>query len=196
MVTATVDVIPIADRDRALACLTLAFATDPIMRWAWPGAQRYSAYFPPTADAFGGGALDSGTAYALEGYLGVALWKPPGAAGPDEERLMALMAESIEDQVLADLGQVLDRMGEIHPTADHWYLPLIGVDPIAQGRGLGSALLADMTAKCDSDGLPAYLEATSPRSRDLYARHGFDTVEVIQAGASPPMWAMLREPRS
>jgi hypothetical protein len=47
---------------------------------------------------------------------------------------------------------------------------------------------------CDSDGLPAYLEATSPRSRNLYARHGFKVVEIIQAGTSPPLWAMLREP--
>jgi GNAT superfamily N-acetyltransferase len=195
MATATVDVIPIADRERALASLTLAFATDPIMRWAWPDGKRYATYFPPTADAFGGGAFDHDTAYELDDFLGVALWKPPGAGGPDEERLGALMAESIEEQILADLGQVLERMGEVHPTVDHWYLPLIGVDPVAQGQGLGSALLADMTRRCDNDGLPAYLEATSPRSRDLYARHGFEIVEVIQRGSSPPMWAMLREPR-
>jgi len=51
-------------------------------------------------------------------------------------------------------------------------------------------------ATCDSDGLPAYLEATNPRNRDLYERHGFDVLDVIQAGSSPPMWAMLREPAS
>ena len=87
-------------------------------------------------------------------------------------------------------------MGKVHPTADHWYLPIIGVDPIAQGQGMGSALLADRLATCDADGLPAYLEATSERSRALYARHGFEIVEEIQFGASPPIWAMLREPRA
>ena len=106
------------------------------------------------------------------------------------------MAESIEEDALQDIGQVLERMGEIHPTADHWYLPMIGVDPVAQGQGMGSVLLADRLATCDADGLPAYLEATSARSRDLYARHGFDIVEEIQFGASPPIWAMLREPRA
>jgi GNAT superfamily N-acetyltransferase len=65
---------------------------------------------------------------------------------------------------------------------------------VAQGRGLGSALLRHVLATCDGDALPAYLEATNPRNRDLYARHGFDVVEVIQAGTSPPLWAMLREP--
>jgi hypothetical protein len=42
-----------------------------------------------------------------------------------------------------------------------------------------------------SPGLP---RSDEPRSRNLYARHGFNDIGVIQAGTSPPMWAMLREP--
>ena len=87
-------------------------------------------------------------------------------------------------------------MDDLHPSDDHWYLPLTGVDPVAQGRRLGTALLRHALQTCDRDGLPAYLEATSPRNRNLYARHGFRTVEIIQAGTSPPLWAMLREPTS
>ena len=89
---------------------------------------------------------------------------------------------------------MFEQMEEHHPTYDHWYLPLIGVEPVAQGRRLGSALLQHALETCDSDGLPAYLEATSPRNRNLYARHGFGDVATIQAGSSPPLWAMLREP--
>jgi GNAT superfamily N-acetyltransferase len=89
---------------------------------------------------------------------------------------------------------VFEQMDQLHPSDAHWYLPLTGVDPVAQGRGLGSALLRHTLMTCDSDRLPAYLEATSPRSRDLYLRHGFNVVEVIKSGTSPPLWAMLREP--
>jgi hypothetical protein len=81
------------------------------------------------------------------------------------------------------------RGGALHPNDDHWYLPLTGVDPVAQGRDLGSALLRHALKTCDSDGLPACLEATSPRNPNLYARHGFNVVETIQAGTSPPLWA-------
>ncbi len=43
--------------------------------------------------------------------------------------------------------------------------------------------------------MPAYLEATSPRSRALYERHGFEVTAELRATAdSPPMWAMWREP--
>ena len=73
-------------------------------------------------------------------------------------------------------------MDRRHPSADHWYLPLTGVDVVAQGRGLGTALLRHTLQSCDRDRLPAYLEATSPRSRDLYQRYGFEVIGEIRAG--------------
>ena len=102
---------------------------------------------------------------------------------------------AVHEQAMRRLT-VFEQMAQVHPAGEHWFLPLIGVDPVAQGRGLGSALLRHGLAPCDRDGLPAYLEATSPGNRALYERHGFRVIEVLQAGSSPPMWAMLREPRS
>jgi GNAT superfamily N-acetyltransferase len=193
MTSAQVEVIEVSERGRGLASLTLAFATDPIMRWTWPDPYRYATYWPKFADAFGGRAFDQGTAYGLEDCVAVALWMPPGV-GPDEATVMELMGESLEEQTLAEVNDLFDQMGRLHPTTEHWYLPLTGVDPVAQGRGLGSALLRHALANCDREGLPAYLEATTPRNRDLYERHGFNVVELIQAASSPPMWAMLRAP--
>jgi GNAT superfamily N-acetyltransferase len=195
MTANAVEVIQATDRQRGVASLALAFSSDPVMRWGWPDQERYLTYWPRFADAFGGGAFDHGTAHGLQGCLAVALWLPPGA-GPDEETVMGLMRESMDDQTFEDVNGVFEQMDEHHPDDDVWYLPLIGVDPVAQGRGLGGALLRHALKTCDSDGLPAYLEATSPRSRNLYARHGFNVVEIIQAGTSPPLWAMLREPAS
>ena len=138
-------------------------------------------------------AVLEGTAYGLEDHVAVALWLAPGVE-PDGEALMSLFQESMDDQRFEDIGGVFEQFDEHHPTYDHWYLPLMGVEPASQGRRLGSTLLQHTLDKCDRDGLPAYLEATSPRSRNLYARHGFDDVATIQAGSSPPLWAMLREP--
>jgi GNAT superfamily N-acetyltransferase len=193
--SASVEAIRPADRRRGVAALTLAFAADPVMRWAWPDPYQYATYWPKIAEAYSGRAFDCGTAYVLEDFAAVALWLPPGA-GSDEAALGELVAESCGDQILRDLDVVFEQMVRFHPAGDLWFLPLIGVDPVAQGRGLGSALLRHGLAACDRDGLPAYLEATSPRNRALYERHGFRVIDVIQAGSSPPMWAMLREPRS
>ena len=193
MTAASIEVIETADRRRGIATLTMAFVADPIMRWVWPDPDQYATYWPRFAEVFGGRAFDHGTAYGLDDCLAVALWLPPGV-GPDEEAFLALLAESTDEQILHDLDGFLEQMDQLHPSADHWYLPLTGVDANAQGRGLGSRLLRHGLAIVDRDGLPAYLEATSPRNREFYEHNGFNVIGVIQAGASPPMWAMLREP--
>ena len=41
----------------------------------------------------------------------------------------------------------------------------------------------------------ADLEATSDRSRDLYAHYGFEVTGTIQVADSPPMFPMLRKAR-
>jgi GNAT superfamily N-acetyltransferase len=196
MTVEAVEVIAATDRQRGVASLTLAFSSDPVMRWGWPDPERYLTYWPQIADAFGGGAFDHGTAHGLEDFEAVALWLPPGAE-PDAETVVGgLMRASMDDRTFADIAGVFEQMDELHPKDDHWYLPLMGVEPVAQGRGLGTTLLRHALKTCDRDRLPAYLEATSARSRGLYARHGFNVVEIIQAGTSPPLWAMLREPAS
>lgn len=189
----SVTVILPAERHRAIATMGLAFAIDPVVRWLLLDPHTYAAYWPRIVEAFAGRAFESGTAYALEGFAAVALWLPPGV-GSDDATMAALIDESAAESARADLDGFFGQMGDVHPAFDHWYLPLAGVDPSAQGRGLGSALIRHVLERCDLGGTPAYLEATSPRNRDLYARHGFEEIGLIQQGGSPPMWPMLRQP--
>ena len=72
---------------------------------------------------------------------------------------------------------------------------MIGVDPAKQGNGYGSALLKHALERCDGEGKLAYLESSSPKSVPLYQRHGFELVDTIQVGSSPPLFPMLRKPR-
>jgi GNAT superfamily N-acetyltransferase len=190
----SVTVIPPAERHHATSTLMLAFANDPVVRWFLDDSQAYAEYWPRIIDAFAGRAFVHGTAHAVEGFAAVALWLPPGV-GFDDATMSALIDEGAGDTARPDLDGFFGQMGESHPTFDHWYLPLAGVDPPAQGRGLGSTLIRHALQRCDLDGLPAYLEATAPRNRDLYARHGFEEIGVIQHGGSPPMWPMVRQPR-
>ena len=86
-------------------------------------------------------------------------------------------------------------MAKYHPDEPHWYLPLIGVDPAQQGKGLGDALMRHALVRCDRAGQPAYLESSNPRNISLYRRHGFEELGTIQAGSSPALVPMLRRPR-
>jgi arginine/ornithine N-succinyltransferase beta subunit len=53
-----------------------------------------------------------------------------------------------------------------------------------------------MLARADDEGMPAYHEATSPRNRALYERHGYvDQGAFTLPDGGPTLWRMWREPR-
>ena len=194
MSTTEANVATTVDQDRAIDTITAAFISDPVARWAVRDAHQYLTYFPRLVRAFAGGAFDSATAHSVETFSGVALWLPPGVHS-DEEAMGALMKEGIPASEQEEIFGFLGQMDEYHPTDQHWYLPMIGVDPARQGRGYGSALLRHGLETCNTQGVPAYLEATSERNKRLHERHGFEAIGVIQSGSSPPMWPMLHKPR-
>jgi GNAT superfamily N-acetyltransferase len=82
----------------------------------------------------------------------------------------------------------------VHPAEPSWYLGLLGVDADRRSRGLGSALLRDTLAVVDLARQPAYLEATSPRNRVLYERHGFRHLADVPLPGGPTAYAMWRDP--
>ena len=191
----TIGVRPAGDSERqaVIDVITLAFGSDPMARWALPHPETYLAVMPQLARAFGGNGFAHGAAHLVDGGLAAAMWLPPGVE-PDVERMMALTEQHVPAARLGDMMQVFERMEKFHPAGPCWYLPLIGVDPACQGRGLGSALLRHATAQCDRDGMPAYLESSNARNIPLYQRHGFEVMGSIQAGTSPTLVPMLRRP--
>lgn len=183
-----------ADAEQCVAVLTLAFSSDPPCRWAWPDPQQYLEAFPRFARAFGGGAIDLGTAHYYEGFTGVALWLPPAVA-PDEESLVRVIQDTVAAARKDAMFAMFEQMDSYHPGEPHWHLPLIGVDPASQGRGIGAALQRHVLEQCDRQQVLAYLEATSPRNVPLYERHGFEALGSIQVADSPPIVPMVRKPR-
>lgn len=108
---------------------------------------------------------------------------------------MALFQNSLDSGKLDDLLEVFSQMDAAHPATPHWYLPWFGVDCAVQGQGLGSQLMAPCLEIVDREHLAAYLDSTNPRDVSFYERHGFEVTGRWQAGDSPPIISMLREPR-
>jgi GNAT superfamily N-acetyltransferase len=144
-------------------------------------------------------ALAIGTVHTTPGRTAAALWLPrgPGAPGlPDnyDERLAAATGPWLSRFLAFD--EALDRH---HPAGTpHQHLAILAVHPDQQGRGIGTFLLDTGHATLEENGMPAYLEASSPRSRDLYLAHGY----ALETGAryhlpddGPPMWPMWRQPQ-
>lgn len=187
------------DRKQVATTLARAFADDPILSWlATPknyarGSERaFSAIlrtsYMPKAEVYSAG---DGKA--------VLIWVPPDKwKGPATDALRLLPAyRAMSGRRLPRVLKLVTAMEKRHGQIDepHWYIPFIGVDPAAQGKGFGSTLLQHVLAKADDEGRPAYLEATSPRNRLLYHRHGFEPVGELRVDDSPPLTPMWRTPR-
>jgi GNAT superfamily N-acetyltransferase len=180
--------------------LARAFDGDPPMRWfLQDGSKRIEQARLLFDVMLRKLHLGRDECYTTDDVVGGALWVPPG-----RWRLTVLQQLSLLPGMLRVFGRTLGRaqrglvvIDAGHPRKPHYYLDTLGVDPDWQGKGLGSALMRPVLERCDRERMPAYLNAGSPRSRDLYLRHGFRVREEFRLPEDgPPLWRMWREPQS
>ena len=182
------------ETSQAVAAIVAAFLTDPLARFAWPSPHDHLRGMPRVADEFAGGSFEHGTAYVSADFCGTALWLPPGVQ-PNGEALERVLRDTAKREHLDDLLATFEKMEQSHPEEPHWYLAIVGVEPNAQGRGLGTDLMRHAVARCDQEGALAYLESSNPRNISLYLRHGFEVIGEIREGEAPLVTPMLRRPR-
>ena len=78
-----------------------------------------------------------------------------------------------------------------HPRDRHAYLWFLAVDPAAQGRGLGSALLESLARKAAAERVQCYLETDKASLVRLYERHGYAVKgETWVRGLDLRLWLM------
>ncbi len=183
------------------AMLARAFHRDPFMTWLFGGTDaRRAAHLQQLFRIFIALALKQGTVYTTPQYEGAALWFFPDRWRADtitQLRWLWLMLRAAGPRQVGRRIRAVDHVDQFHPPAPHYYLMVLGTDPDAQGRGIGSALMAPVLARCDAEGVPAYLEASAPRNVPYYEHRGFQVQREIQVpDGGPPVWLMWREPES
>lgn len=185
------------ERSQVITTLCRAFFDDRIYRWLIPDdtQRRRSAvsFYSRFVDA----CWLHGGVYAAGGGAGAALWVPPGnQLVPDEQSEnfgRGLLETAGDAAASARMEQLFQLLDDNHPPEACWYLAFMGVDPTAQGRGIGTTLLAAVLCQADRDHVPAYLEAACPENVRLYERHGFHTVRELRVADSPVLYAMWRQ---
>jgi ribosomal protein S18 acetylase RimI-like enzyme len=178
--------------------LAAAFFDDPVFGWLIGGASgrqaRLERYFAIQLAH----SLADGHVWTSDGMKGAALCMPPGRWRVPL-RLLAANGGRFAGVFRRRLPRAVGLLTAIerrHLRGAHYYFSYIGVAPEAQGRGLGSRLMRPALDRCDEEGLPAYLEASSERSAALYERLGFQCMEVLRFAGSPPLMLMTRPPLS
>jgi GNAT superfamily N-acetyltransferase len=187
------------ERSQVVTALCRAFFDDRMYRWVVPDddqRRRSAAIF---YSRFVEACWPRGEVYAAGAGAGAALWVPPGQQLVGEGEAEAFGRELVEsagdDACSARMAALLEMLDEHHPAQRCWHLVFMGVDPSAQSRGIGSALLADVLTRADHEDAPAYLEASCPENRRLYERHGFETIRELTVSDCPPIYAMWRAPK-
>ena len=179
-----------------------AFHDDPVMRWLQPDAARRTAalptFFATVARHHFLASSGSEVAVSADGVGAAALWDPPGR-WQQTSREQVVMVPGVLRAFRGRLGAaraLAEQMKAVHPEEPHWYLAIIGSDPVVRGGGFAAALMRSRLERCDAEGAPAYLESSNPDNVPYYNRFGFEVTGQIVVPDGPTLWPMWRPARS
>jgi ribosomal protein S18 acetylase RimI-like enzyme len=179
--------------------LTRAFDDDPVARYACPPDELRPGVLERFHAARDRQILGAGEIWMSEGGESAAVWAAPDRWRTSVRDDLDLSRAMLHPRLLPRaplVGWALLGIERRHPPQPrHWYLATLGTEPAAQGRGLGTAVLAPVLEECDRDGLGAYLESSKERNIDYYARFGFRVTEEVRLPRGPRLWFMWRDAR-
>jgi ribosomal protein S18 acetylase RimI-like enzyme len=179
--------------------LARAFHDDPAWVWLIPNAEKRARLLPWLFRV--GFDVTAADVWVTAGsVLGAARWMPPGRpsmrVGATLRALVTtpLRLGSATGSFLA-YGSAVEALRAEAVPDEHWYLAGIGVDPQAQRRGVGSALLRPGLEAAARAGVPTALLTNNAVNLPFYEAHGFAVVgEGTTPKDGPHAWAMVKWP--
>ena len=185
------------DRLGAVASvLGRAFVTEPMMRWPLGDHGDVEQRFVQCFEYFLESLVELGVVWEAGTAMGASVWIP------SDQRDAWREAQTREPRVHAlteDGGRRYDTFWEWIeskiPDEPLWHLDSIGVEPSAQGRGIGSALVESGLTRARAAHAGVFLETGTPRNVPYYERFGFHVVEDPYApDGGPRIWFMRWDP--
>ncbi|MGD1118676.1 MAG: GNAT family N-acetyltransferase [Dehalococcoidales bacterium] len=185
----------------AAATLARAFQEYPVSVFFLPDAGERRKRQPLTFRSLVRSGIKYGEVYTTSARMeGVAVWFSP------DSRRESFWDKLISGRFLVPLFEGAPEMARQrifmeyatavrakYVPSRHWYLQLLGVDPVYQGQGYAGKLLKPMLARADRDGLPCFLETQMGKNVGLYEHFGFRVAEAgIIPGSNVKSWAMVR----
>ena len=190
------------DRDAGAAVLGRAFTEYDLLKYYFQDEAERRA----VAKTFGFIAilvcLKYGEVYASSEKLeGVAAWLPPGKAPFGGWQLIRSVPLSVLFRFgrqgasrMQAYGRYVDNLHRKLVPYPHWYLQIIGVDPVYQGQGFSSRLVRPMLERIDWEQMPCFVETNTEKNVTIYKQFGFEVIsEDKMPGTDVTSFAMLRK---
>ena len=196
-----IDQLTRLDERAAVASLAAAFAEYPLFPPLCASVERRPRVIAAFCRFLFHMSVRCHGAFATADRSAVALTWPPGWEWPG--RWANLCAGGLPlvwrlgwraSRLLTRLEHAFDAVRIKHIPGPHWYLPLLGVRPESQGRGLSRAVLQPIFEAADRDRVPVYLETMTEVNVTIYRRLGFELKGFTELPEGLPNWEMVREP--
>ena len=195
--------LDVEDSSHVGRVLARAMMNDPLAAHMLPDHQMRQDLLPLHLGALARYCALFGEVHGIGAPLeGCAIWLPPGQTDITSENASAAGLDDLEQIIGRDafarfFGVIEHTEGVHHKviSQDHWYLQVIGVDPVVQKSGTGRQLLHPMLRRADAGGHPCYLETFAQGTIGYYQALGFDVATAeTDRGSGLPFWAMTRAP--
>lgn len=201
MTTPALAVQPLATDqvDDAAAILARAFRSSPMFAYVFPDeadrAERSPGVFAQLlrySRRVGAVATTAGTARGA-----IISWPVPTdeaalAAAPEDglAAMPALLGEAAFARFITLVGHVDAHQEQVVPPP-YWYVIALGVDPVAQRQGIGSALVRHHLAQAAAADLPAVLWTDTEHNVRFCHGLGMRLVgEGLMPGSTSPYWIL------
>jgi GNAT superfamily N-acetyltransferase len=184
------------DRHEALASvLGRAFVVEPMMRWPLGEGEEIEERLVRAFDLFMEGPIRLGMVWEAGAGTGALILIPAGQMNAVEDGNQAMRSVYGRADGARRFDRLWDWVESKHPEEPLALLDSVAVEPAAQGRGVGSALIRYGLDQARAAGHGALLETGNPRNVPLYQRHGFRVVDDADTpGGGPHIWFMRWDP--
>jgi ribosomal protein S18 acetylase RimI-like enzyme len=166
--------------EAAIGVLARAFVTNPVHVAAFGASNLESneVFF-----RIGLSAMKGGQFVATDGsrILAVGHWVRSSACQFSALEKLRVMPKMVSGLGLSSALRVISWVStwsKHDPKEPHSHLGPIGVEPEAQGRGAGRALMEKYCTELDRTGMAGYLETDRPENVEFYRRFGFVVTET------------------
>lgn len=170
--------------------MTLAFSKDPLFRWIYHESAKY---FESFIAGYGGDPFPNQSGFCYSNHCGGALLWLSSEERETKQEFYSLLTRTTTEQKLNEVIRLFEKLDNSHPKEAHLYLTLLARDPFYKEKVVN--IVRSFLKVCDTQQLPAYLEATSGGLIEYYRQFDFELLAPVQYGSSPVCYPMVRFPR-
>lgn len=187
--------------------LARAFQNDPLFAYCFPDPKTSNSKNVIHCEFMILIGMVSGEVYITSNNIeGVAVWHPHGIKNqlinkPSKEiikRMQRVRKEDIADPHLFKMMMIVEEIANSiqneYVNIPHWYLSIIGVDPIYQGMGYANQLIKMKLTEIDKQNLPCFLHTENEKNLKIYEHFGFELIKEVKIpNADFYLYGMIRK---